>query len=269
VNKAQITIYTRQEDVERFVKEAQISYKERDARVEKMTDESVDLFWTCTLCQSFAPNHVCIIKPERLGLCGAYNWLDAKASYELNPTGPNQPIKKGVCIDGVKGEWSGVNEAVLQKSNRTLNRFCGYSIIDAPETSCGCFECVIAIIPEANGFMVVNREYAGMTPVGMTFSTLAGTIGGGQQTPGFMGVGRLYLVSRKFISAEGGLKRVVWMTKELKEVLADRLKKRCEELGEPDLIKRIADETNATTTEELLPYLEKAGHPALAMASLM
>ncbi len=269
VDKAQVTIYTNQEDVEALVKEAQVSYKERDARVEKMTDESVDLFWTCTLCQSFAPNHVCIIKPERLGLCGAYNWLDAKASYELNPAGPNQPIKKGVCIDPAKGEWSGVNEVVVQKSNRTLEKFCGYSIIDAPETSCGCFECIIAIIPEANGFMVVNREYSGMTPAGMTFSTLAGTIGGGQQTPGFMGVGRLYIVSKKFISAEGGLKRIVWMPKELKEAMADRLKKRGEEVGDPDLINKIADETIGTTTEELLPFLEKVCHPALTMEGVM
>ena len=269
LSKVQITIYTKQKDVERLMKEARISYKERDARVEKMTDESVDLFWTCTLCQSFAPNHVCIIKPERLGLCGAYNWLDAKASYELNPSGPNQPIKKGKCLDPVKGEWLGVNETVFQKSNHMLERFCGYSIIDAPETSCGCFECIIAILPEANGFMVVNREYSGMTPAGMTFSTLAGTIGGGQQTPGFMGVGRLYIVSKKFISAEGGLKRIVWITKELKEALIDKLKKRCEEIGVSGLINKIADETIATTTEELLPYLEKVGHPALTMEAVM
>jgi len=269
LSKVQITIYTNQKDVERLMKEAQISYKERDARVEKMTDESVDLFWTCTLCQSFAPNHVCIIKPERLGLCGAYNWLDAKASFELNPSGPNQPVKKGECVDPVKGEWKGVNEIVFQKSNRTLERFCGYSIIDAPETSCGCFECIIAVLPEANGFIVVNREYSGMTPVGMSFSTLAGTIGGGQQTPGFMGVGRLYIVSKKFISAEGGLKRLVWMPKELKEALADKLKKRGEEIGDPGLLNKIADETIATSTEELLPFLEKVKHPALTMEGVM
>jgi acetyl-CoA synthase len=268
-DKVEVTIYTKQEDVERAVKEAKTSYEERDARVAGMTDESVDLFWTCTLCQSFAPNHVCIIKPERIGLCGAYNWLDAKASNELNPTGPNQPVKKGQALDPVKGEWPGVNDAVRQKSNKTLERFCGYSIMDSPETSCGCFECIVAILPEANGFMIVNREYAGMTPAGMGFSTLAGTIGGGQQTPGFMGIGRLYITSKKFISAEGGLKRVVWMTKELKEALSDRLKKRGEELGEPDLINKIADETVATTTEELLPYLEKVGHPALTMQSVM
>jgi len=268
-DKVQVKIYTKQEDVEKVVGEAQKSYEERDARVAGMSDESVDVFWTCTLCQSFAPNHVCVIKPERIGLCGAYNWLDAKASNELNPTGPNQPIKKGQCLDAVKGEWTGVNEAINQKSNRMLEKFCGYSIMESPETSCGCFECIIAILPEANGFMVVNREYAGSTPAGMGFSTLAGTIGGGQQTPGFMGVGRLYITSKKFISAEGGLKRIVWMTKELKEALADKLKERGKELGEPDLINKIADETVATSSEELLPYLEKVGHPALAMQAVM
>ena len=269
VDKVQVTIYTKEEDVEKALVEAKKSYQVRDERLAGMTDESIDTYFSCTLCQSFAPDHVCIVKPERLGLCGAYSWLDAKASYELNPTGPNQPVKKGEVIDKVKGEWKGVNEFIYQKSNKRLERFHGYSIMSFPETSCGCFECIVAILPEANGFMVVNREYAGMTPAGMTFSTLAGSVGGGEQTPGFMGVGRLYIISKKFISADGGLKRIVWMPKELKEILADKLKKRCEEEGDPELLNKIADEANATTSEELLAYLEKVEHPALKMEPLM
>ncbi|MBN2119785.1 MAG: CO dehydrogenase/CO-methylating acetyl-CoA synthase complex subunit beta [Candidatus Omnitrophica bacterium] len=269
IDKVQVTIYTKKEDVEKVILEAKKAYQERDERMAGMTDESVDTFYSCTLCQSFAPNHLCIVKPERLGLCGAYTWLDAKASFELNPSGPNQPVKKGECLDPKRGEWQGINDFVYQKSNKTLERFHGYSIVTFPETSCGCFECIIAILPEANGFMVVNREYAGMTPCGMSFSTLAGSVGGGAQTPGFMGVGRLYLVSKKFISAEGGLKRVVWMPKELKETLGEKLKKRCEEEGDPDLINKIADETQATTSEELLAHLEKVGHPALSLEALL
>jgi len=269
VDKAQVTIYTKQEDVEKHIVEAKEAYEARDERTAGMTDEAVDTFYSCTLCQSFAPNHVCIVKPERLGLCGAYSFIDAKACYELEPHGPNQPIKKGECLDPVKGEWKGVNDFIYQNSNKTLERFHGYSIISFPETGCGCFECIIAILPEANGFMVVNREYSGMTPCGMTFSTLAGSVGGGAQTPGFMGVGRLYLISKKFISADGGLKRIVWMPKELKETLGDKLKKRCEEEGEPGLINKIADESVATSSEELLAHLEKVGHPALSMPPLM
>jgi len=269
VDKAQITIFTKEQDVEEHMKEAVKAYEQRDERLAGMTDESVDTFYSCTLCQSFAPNHLCIVKPERLGLCGAYTWLDARASFELNPTGPNQPIKKGEVLDAERGEWKGINDFVYQKSNKTLEKFHGYSIMTFPETSCGCFECILAILPEANGFMIVNREYAGMTPAGMKFSTLAGSVGGGAQTPGFMGVGRLYLASKKFISADGGLKRLVWMTKELKEVLGEKLKKRCEEIGDPDLINKIADETSAATPEELLAYLQKVGHPAIQMEPIM
>ena len=144
-----------------------------------------------------------------------------------------------------------------------------YSLLVDPQTSCGCFECIVAVIPEANGVMVVHRDFPGMTPSGMSFTTLAGSVGGGVQTPGFLGVGKLYLVSKKFISAEGGLKRLVWMPKELKELLADKLQKRCTEIGEPDLLNKICDETQATNSEELMAYLQKVNRPALGMPPLL
>ncbi|HLD29598.1 MAG TPA: acetyl-CoA decarbonylase/synthase complex subunit alpha/beta, partial [bacterium] len=269
VDKVHIRITSVSEEVETLHSEAKKTYLERDERMAGLTDEAVKEFYTCLLCQSFAPNHVCIVKPERLGLCGAYNWLDCKVAFEINPTGANQPVPKGNPIDMENGEWEGVNKAVYENSNKTLGRFQAYSIMTYPETSCGCFECIIAIVPEANGFMIVNREYQGMTPVGMTFTTLAGSVGGGQQTPGFMGVGRLYLLSKKFLKADGGIKRIIWMPKELKEFLGDRFRQRCAEEGVPDLFEKIADETSATTSEELLPFLEKTGHPALSLPPLL
>jgi len=267
IDKAQIKIYTSQEDVDKLMPEAEVAYSARDERMAGMNDESVETFYSCTLCQSFAPNHVCIVKPERAGLCGAYSWLDAKACYELNPAGPNQPITKGKAIDATRGEWEGVNKFIYDKSNKSLERFHGYSIMTYPETSCGCFEVIIAILPEANGFMVVNREYSGFTPAGMKFSTLAGSVGGGAQTQGFMGVGKLYIVSKKFLKADGGLKRLVWMPKDLKDALGNKLKKRCEEEGLS--LDKIADETNAVEPEQLTEFLTKVEHPALKMASLM
>jgi acetyl-CoA synthase len=269
VDKVQVKLYTKQADIERLLTTAKKTFDERDERISGMTDESVDTFYSCLLCQSFAPNHVCVVTPERLGLCGAYSWLDAKASFEITPTGPNQPITKGTIGDEKLGQWDNVNEFVKQKSNKTIDKVSMYSLMDSPQSSCGCFECIVAIIPEANGVMVVHRDYSGATPAGMTFTTLAGSVGGGVQTPGFLGVGKLYILSKKFILAEGGLKRLVWMPKELKEILGERLKKRAEELGEPDLINKIADETIATTSEELLKFLEKAGHPALKMQPMM
>lgn len=269
VEKVQVKLYTQEEDVRMLLPQAKKAYEERDERIAGMVDESVDTFYSCLLCQSFAPNHVCIITPERLGLCGAYSWLDAKASFEIIPTGPNQPIKKGEVSDSNLGQWKNINDFVYNKSNKTIQKVNMYSLIDSPQSSCGCFECIAAIVPEVNGIMVVHRDYTGLTPVGMSFTTLAGSVGGGVQTPGFLGIGKLYIVSRKFVSADGGLKRLVWMPRELKEILADKLKKRAEELKEPDLLDKIADETTAGNVTELIAFLQKVKHPVLDMPALL
>ena len=58
---------------------------------------------------------------------------------------------------------------------------------------------------------------------------------------------------------------MVWMPKILKEEIKERLLKRGEELGYPNLYDMIADETVGITEEEILPFLEKVGHPALSM----
>ena len=268
VDKVAVEVTSDQAKIEALIAKARPVFDERDERVAGMTDESVDTFYSCTLCQSFAPDHVCIITPERLGLCGAYNWLDGQAAYEINPTGCNQPVSKGKCIDERTGEWEDVNKFVFDHSNRSIERFSAYSLMENPMTSCGCFECIVAIVPEANGVMIVNREYGGDTPIGMPFSTLAGSVGGGAQTPGFLGVGRLYLLSRKFISAEGGLGRLVWMPKELKEAMRERLDARAAELDLDAFVDKIADETNATDSEGLLEHLAKVEHPAMTMESL-
>jgi acetyl-CoA synthase len=269
VDKVQVKLYTNQSDVESLLAQASKTYEARDERISGMTDENVDTFYSCLLCQSFAPNHVCIITPERLGLCGAYSWLDAKASYEIVPTGPNQPIAKGQTLDARLGQWQSVNDFLYGKSNKTIEKVSMYSLMDSPQSSCGCFECIVAIVPEANGVMVVHRDYAGMTPCGMNFTTLAGSVGGGVQTPGFLGVGKLYVVSKKFIAAEGGLRRLVWMPRELKELLRDKLQKAAIALGQPDLPDMIADEAQATSSEELLAFLQKVDHPALQMDPLV
>ncbi len=268
VDKVQVKLYTKAEDVERIVKEAREIYKVRNERIAGMTDESVDTFYSCTLCQSFAPTHVCVISPERLGLCGAYNWLDGRAAFEINPTGGNQPVAKGTVKDADKGRWEGVDQFVLDNSGGTFNGFNAYTMMEDPMTSCGCFECIVAMVPSANGVMIVNREFPEMTPCGMKFSTLAGAVGGGQQVPGFIGIGKQFIGSKKFISADGGFQRIVWMPKELKEQLKDQLAKRCEEIGDPDFINKIADETNAVTEEEVTEWCTKVGHPALTMDSM-
>jgi acetyl-CoA synthase len=269
VDKVAVRILTEADAVKAKIKEAQEGFRYRDDRIADMTDESVDVFYSCTVCQSYAPDHVCVITPQRLGLCGAYNWLDGRANYEINPAGPNQPINKGRTLDLTAGEWEGVNKFVYENSNRKVERFCAYSLLESPMTSCGCFECIIAILPLANGVMVVNREFPQVTPSGMSFGELASVAGGGAQTPGFLGVGRLYLSSPKFLSSDGGIKRLVWMPKALKEGIRERFEKEAERIGEPGLLDKVATEEDATTEEEIAEHLAKVEHPALALDPLM
>jgi len=269
LDKVQVTLYTNKEDVDKLTERARKEYKHRDERVENMTDESVEIYYSCTLCQSFAPSHVCVVSPERTGLCGAYNWMDCKASYEINPTGPNQPIVKGECIDPKLGQWKGVNEFVYKASRQAITHYNFYSVVHAPMTTCGCCECICAVLPQCNGVMTVHRDYTGDTPCGMKFTTLAGVIGGGQSTPGFVGHSKFNITQRKFIAGDGGLLRLVWMPKSLKEEIRERLIRRGQELGVPDLIDRIADETVGTTEEEILPFLREKDHPALKMPPIV
>ena len=265
LDKVQVTLYTKQEDVAKLTETARAEYKLRDNRVESMTDESVETFYSCTLCQSFAPSHVCMVSPERTGLCGAYNWMDCKASFEINPTGPNQPVEKGEVLDPLLGQFKGVNDFVFKASRQTVDHYNFYSIVHDPMTTCGCCEAIAAVLPGCNGVMTVHRDYSGPTPCGMKFTTLAGVMGGGQSSPGFVGHGKYNLTQRKFISGDGGLLRVVWMPKSLKDELRERLEMRGEELGVPDLIDRIADETVGTDEETVLAYLKEKDHPALKM----
>lgn len=269
VDKVQVTIYTDEDDVLRIQEDARQSYRERDQRLGGLVDEAVETFYSCLLCQSFAPSHVCVISPERLGLCGAYNWLDCKAAFEIDPTGGNQPITKGELVDKRFGRYTGIDDYLKKASGGAVETLNLYTIMENPMTSCGCFECIVAIVPEANGVMIVQRGHQGMTPVGMKFSSLAGTVGGGAQTPGFMGIGRNFIISKKFLAGDGGIKRIVWMTKNLKESLKEDFEKRAEEEGVPDLLDKIADETIAEESEKLLEFLTGAGHPALEMEPML
>ena len=271
VDRCQITLVTDRDKAQKILdEEAMPRYNMRDERLATMTDESVDRFYTCILCQSFAPAHCCVVTPERLGLCGAVSWLDAKATNELSPNGPCQPILKDHCIDEKAGRYETVDAMVKDATHGAIDSVTLYSILEDPMTSCGCFECICGIEPMSNGFIVVNREYKGMTPTGMTFGELASCTGGGVQTPGYMGHGRHFISSKKFVAAEGGIERIVWMPKELKDDVADRLDKTAKELyGIEDFSSMIADETICTECDALMEFLTQKQHPVLSMEPLM
>ena len=267
VDKCQVTIVVGDEKNAALRAAANEVFNKRDDRLKSMTDESVDKFYTCIMCQAFSPSHVCIVTPERLGLCGAVSWLDAKATNELDPQGPCQVVPKEHCIDERLGRYEDVDEAVNKYSHGALEHVTLYSLFQDPMTSCGCFECICGVEPVSMGVVITMREYAGMTPLGMTFSEMASMTGGGVQTPGFMGHGKHFIASKKFIAAEGGPGRIVWLPKLLKDQMRERLDAVAKELYDVDnFTDMIADETICTEDpEELLNYLTEVGHPVLSM----
>ena len=255
IEKMQITFIIEPEIVQQLYEQALKVYEIRDSRVLGLRDEDVDEFYGCKLCQSFAPTHVCVITPERSANCGAITWIDARVAVKIDPKGPIFPIPKGKLLDPIKGEYEGVNESVKKASGGTISRVCLYTAFDNPHTSCGCFECVAFYIPEVDGLGIVHRGYAGPTPIGLKFGDIADAASGGKQLAGFHGLGIVYMRSRKFLQADGGWSRVVWITSELKQRVLDAIPE--------DLRDKIATEKDATNVEELQKFLREKGHPIM------
>ncbi len=256
IEKMQFTFITDEAEVKRFHENALKVYGERDARVRGMKDSEVDDFYGCILCQSFAPNHVCIISPERPSLCGALSWIDCRAAAKVEPDGPIFEVKKGEVLDEENGEFEGVNEEVFDRSNSKNERFFMYSMEGFPHTSCGCFEAIAFCIPEVDGVGIVDRNFKTETINGLKFSTMAGQTGAGEQTEGFLGFGLQWLYSEKFLSGDGGWEKVVWMPKKLK----DRFSKSIPE----DLVEKIATEEDVSDINGLASFLEEKKHPAVS-----
>lgn len=256
IEKMQVTFYTDQAEVEKQLAEAKEIFKARDARTKDLHDEDVDVFYGCTLCQAFAPTNVCVVSPDRISLCGAINWFDGRAAAKVDPEGPQFSIEKGELLDASTGEYSGVNEIAKKLSSGEFDKIKLHSFFDSPHTSCGCFEVVGFYIPEVDGIGWVNREYQGMAPNGLGFSTMAGQTGGGKQIVGFLGIGVNYFYSPKFIQADGGWNRVVWLPAMLKEKIAETIPE--------DIKDKIATENDATDIESLKAFLQEKNHPVVA-----
>lgn len=253
IEKMQVIFYTEPSKVKEMALEAMEIYKARDARVRTLRDEDVDTFYGCTLCQSFAPQHICVIPPNRVSLCGSTSWFDARAAANVDPKGPNFIMPKGKLIDPLRGEYEGVNKIIEEKSLGANKKFFLYSAFGSPHTSCGCFETVGFYIPEVDGFGLVDRGFRGSTVSGLPFSAIASQVGGGIQSEGFLGMGLEYYRSPKFLQADGGWARVVWM--------ASTLKKRVEDAIPEELKDKIASEAEAKDVESLKKFLLERGHP--------
>lgn len=255
----EIRISTSEKNCRSLLLKAKKAYTERDSSALKAVDEDIECFYSCIMCQCYVPCQICIISPERDGLCGRFTWRDAELQHRLDRHGPFAPVEKGRCIDAQRGEWEGVNRAVAALTLQAHTRFSAYSLTEYPETSCSCAECIVAIVPEAQGVMVVNRNYRGETPIGMDFETLIDIAGRGRQIPGFLGISLSHLMSRKFLNHHGGIRRIVWMPSELKKIIRDAFTARCREEGVPELLTLIGDEHRTPSLQELTDHLNKAG----------
>jgi acetyl-CoA decarbonylase/synthase complex subunit beta len=253
IEKMSITFVTDEKKVEELVVKAREIYKARDERARGLKEEDVEEFYSCALCQSFAPTHICIATPERIANCGAISWFDGRAAYKLDPEGPVQEVKKGECLDPIRGEYKGCNELGAVKSMGTYDRVYLHSAFEHPHTSCGCFQAIWFYIPEVDAFGLVHRDFVGPTVVGVPFSTMAADTSGGRQVEGFLGMALEYLRSPKFLFADGGIRRCVWMPKEIRERYKDAIPE--------DLYDKIATEEDAKNVDELVAFLDKVGHP--------
>ena len=256
IEKVQITFITDPAKVQEMYPNALADYETRDAKARGLKDEEVDKFYGCVLCQSFAPSHVCVITPQRYSNCGAISWFDGRASAQIDPKGPVFAIERGELVNAEKGEFSGVNEAVKKRTLGEVNQVWLYTAFDHPHTSCGCFEAVAFYIPEVDGFGVVNRSFKGVTVNGLPFSTLADSTAGGRQIGGFHGMSIEYMRSKKFLAADGGWNRVVWLPKEVKERVKDFVPQ--------EIVDKIATEENAQNIDALKSFLKEKNHPVVA-----
>ena len=255
IEKIQVTFVTDADKVKELLDKYMEVYNHRDAKARGMKDEEVDTFYGCTLCQSFAPSHVCVITPQRYSNCGSISWFDGRASAQVDPKGPIFAVPKGEVLDAEKGEFSGANEAVNNKSLGAVERVWMYTGFGYPHTSCGCFEAIAFYIPEVEGYGIVDRGYRGVSVNGLAFSTLADSTSGGRQVDGFHGLSIEYMRSPKFMSADGGWDRIVWLPKEIKE--------RVKEFIPQDVVDKIATEEDAKNIDELKEFLQKKDHPVL------
>jgi len=269
LSRVQITIVTDPGRVQGIRERALAIYRRRDDRLSRLTDEDVDTFYTCNLCQTIAAGHLCIISPEHPGACGAVDWMDARAAVSIRPVGPNRAVAKEGLIDANLGQWQSVNRIVAQESGGALEAYSLYSLMQDPGTACGDFECITAMLPLANGVMVMAHDYTGMTPSGMDWEMLYEMVGAGMPVPGFLGHSKRALHRDKFIAAEGGWRRIVWMNHALREELRPALEALAEAAGMPGFVDRIATEQDALDEEEILARMEVMEHPALMMEPMI
>jgi hypothetical protein len=232
--RAEVTLERERLRIEAPAVRAELAARREEAAA--ATEESVAQFMTCVGCSPFAPDHVCVLTPERPPQCGRlYGQIKTGALYNYDDTsnihhrvlhsGINSfgVCDKGEAIDATAGEWSGVNQTVSRLSGGRTTRVQLHALDEAPHTGCSCFRLILfqTDLPRP-GIGIMARGYTGSAPDGRTWQDLHYALTG-KQTPGMAGASPNYLRSARFLAAHGGWENVVWVSPKVAAWMGDSL----------------------------------------------
>jgi hypothetical protein len=193
------------------------AYKEeRRQALSKRGDFDAPLF-ACTFCQRCSHNGFCIISVLHPPQCElTYDAIRARALF----TGSLEhfSIKRGELTDNKKMLYSGVSKFARILSDGVVSKVNLQSLLDSPPPVTPYAQNLAYYNEQLEGIVILSCDYDGHSPDHRTFFGLLREVAG-RQVLGVMGVSDDYILSRDFLAAEGGLKRLVWMPSLLKERL--------------------------------------------------
>ncbi len=231
---------------------------EKPLQKDPADDKKTPLFYSCNMCQSLTPDHICIITPERQGMCGGLDYRDAQLMYDINKYGPCQKVIKGISSDEARGSWEGINNHCRLATFGKTKNLCLYSITEYPPLCSSLCETFALLLPESNGVIVLDRKYRGDTPAGLNFDETMALIQKHGQIPGITGQARNNLLNSSFLKAHGGSKRIAWMPKITKFLLKN-----------DDSTRAFADETICTGINGLMAFLRQNNNELLEMEKII
>jgi acetyl-CoA decarbonylase/synthase complex subunit beta len=250
IGPVHVSFITDQDEEAKLYPKVQAYIEERSRLIKETREEDLDYFYGCTRCRSFSLGHACTVTPDRPAQCSK-PWYQLKANAVLNPGDVYDQctmVEVGECLDTVRGEYRGVNVSTEERTEGRVSRVFFHSIFGFPHTACSCFQNVVYYIPEVDGLAIMNRGFKGEAPGCMTWTKLGNLLAGRQYERG-AAIATAYLHSRKFLQADGGYERVVWMSDFLKNTAGNAIPKA--------LRGSIATENDARTLDELKAFLKE------------
>jgi hypothetical protein len=214
---------------------------DRQREIDAATEQSARTFCLCVGCSPFAPDHVCVLTPQRPPQCNRpFGQIKTGALYGYDDmtnihhsrlhrqVNSFQVADKGRCLDPVRGEWEGIDRAVERLSAGRTRRVQLHCLDEFPTTGCGCFRMVMfkTHLPRP-GIGIMAAGYPGRSPDGRSWPDLHYSLAG-KQTPGVAGGAFAYLRSPKFLQAHGGWDAIVWVSPKIAEFMGADLPRHVE-----------------------------------------